>query len=198
MSASPLSRPVAVFHRSRPWCLSVCPGPIMSCLRKAWPFFSLAALRFSMRFHTSCNFWCCSYSLTLMSTAVITSRTWASAFERLACSSVASEGSGRRNTRGLKETSCCTVYFQLKSCMLCLASVTIWPCSQQVAVLDWPWVYCRILSSSTGYFVILWVTSKMHSGISLRRTKELLPCCLKKVTSRVMLLLPECRYAFIL
>lgn len=96
---SPLSRPVAVFHRSRPWCLSVCPGPIMSCLRKVWPFFSLAALRFSMRFHTSCNLWCRSYSLTLRSTAVITSRIWTSAFERSACSSVSSEWSQKYSTQ---------------------------------------------------------------------------------------------------
>lgn len=96
---SPLSRPVAVFHRSRPWCLSVCPGPIMSCLRKVWPFFSLAALRFSMRFHTSCNLWCRSYSLTLRSTAVITSRIWTSAFERSACSSVSSEWSQKYGTQ---------------------------------------------------------------------------------------------------
>lgn len=87
---SPLSRPVAVFHSSRPWCLSICPDPIMSCLRKAYPFFSLATLRFSMRFHTSCNLWWRSYLLTLRSTAVITSRIWSSALERSLYSSVSS------------------------------------------------------------------------------------------------------------
>lgn len=60
------------------------------------------------------------------------------------------------------------------------AVMTMRPHNQQRAAEDWPWVYCRILSSSTGYFVILWVTSKMHSGISLRFTNRLLPCCLKK------------------
>lgn len=52
--------------------------------------------------------------------------------------------------------------------------------SQQGAAEDQPSVCCRILSSNTGYLVILWVTSKMHSGISRRFTKELLPCCFEK------------------
>lgn len=40
-----------------------------------------------------------------------------------------------------------------------------------------PSVYCSILSRRTGYFVILCVTSKMHSGISRLLTNELLLCC---------------------
>ena len=37
-----------------------------------------------------------------------------------------------------------------------------------------PFVYCKILSTRTGYFVIRWVTSRMHSGIPRRRAKRLL------------------------
>ena len=175
---SPFSRPVAVFHRSRPWCLRICPGPIMSCFLKVCPLFSLVELRFSMRFHTSCNLWCRSYSLTLKFTAAITSRIWARALERSAHSSVSSEKQGRTNTEKT-EGSCCVLdeHLQMKY------HEEYFP--QQVAADHLPWVYCRILSSSTGYFVILWVTSKMHSGISLRRTKELLPCCLKNKHKRL-------------
>lgn len=39
---------------------------------------------------------------------------------------------------------------------------------------SWPFVCCSILWISTGYFVILWVTSKMHSGIPSLRTMLLL------------------------
>lgn len=37
-----------------------------------------------------------------------------------------------------------------------------------------PFEYCSILSTRTGYLVIRWVTSKMHSGIPRRRANRLL------------------------
>lgn len=37
-----------------------------------------------------------------------------------------------------------------------------------------PFEYCNILSTRTGYLVIRWVTSKMHSGIPRRRANRLL------------------------
>lgn len=37
-----------------------------------------------------------------------------------------------------------------------------------------PFVYCNILSTRTGYLVIRWVTSRMHSGIPRRRANKLL------------------------
>lgn len=38
-------------------------------------------------------------------------------------------------------------------------------------------MYCIILSSSKGYFVMRCVTSRIHSGTSLLLTRELLLCC---------------------
>lgn len=56
-------------------------------------------------------------------------------------------------------------------------------CSSHSEICSWqrradiPWVYCNILSNSSGYFVILCVISRMHSGTPLRLTRELLLCC---------------------
>lgn len=56
-------------------------------------------------------------------------------------------------------------------------------CSSHSEMCSWqrradiPWVYCNILSNSSGYFVILCVISRMHSGTPLRLTRELLLCC---------------------
>lgn len=57
-------------------------------------------------------------------------------------------------------------------CRVCILYICSW---QRRA--DIPWVYCNILSNSTGYFVIRWVTSRMNSGTPLRLTRELLLCC---------------------
>lgn len=53
---------------------------------------------------------------------------------------------------------------------------TLWvlPVSVEEKRESRPLVCCSILWISTGYFVILWVTSKMHSGIPSRRTILLL------------------------
>lgn len=158
---SPLSRPVAVFHRSRPWCFSVCPRPIMSCLRKVCPFFSLATLRFSMRLHTSCNLWWRSYSLTLRSTAVITSRIWASTLERSACSSVSSVGQHRGNT------------LRMAFSRHILHNVLLWSLqpvegsrSQTLCVLQYSlqknWVLCNPLGYQQN---ALWDLSPLHQRV---------------------------------
>lgn len=60
--------------------------------------------------------------------------------------------------------------------LLFLCSLHLEICSWQRRA-DIPWVYCNILSNSSGYFVILCVISRMHSGTPLRLTRELLLCC---------------------
>lgn len=60
-------------------------------------------------------------------------------------------------------------------CLKLMKEANVYPRSHRS-----PFVYCSILSTKTGYFVMRWVTSRMHSGIPRRRAKRLLFRSLKK------------------
>lgn len=150
-----------------PWCLRV--WPIMSCLRKVWPLFSLAEFRFSMRFRTSCNLWWRSYSLTLRSTAAITSRMWVRALERLACSCVSS---GRSEHAAFKKTERfgLLVQLQLKNdpFVTCSDFDSTVECSSNLTLsivqdpLQQHWVLCDPLSYQQN---ALWDLSPSHQRV---------------------------------